>query len=93
MARYNYPVILIRGVDAVKKYLSVQDLSTEAMKMIYKSIDIYEFDTEEEAEAFRMGLCAVCEDKADDFCEMSGRGYKNFLALLRKALQAQKVAI
>jgi hypothetical protein len=89
--RINNRVILIKGAEAVRRYLCVRERGKDSLKLIRDSIEIYKFDTEEEAEAFRMGLCAVCEDAADDFCEMSEQGYKNFIALLRETFQ--KVAV
>jgi hypothetical protein len=87
MRRIQNKVILINGAEAVRRYLCVYERGKESLKLIYNSINIYDFDTEEEAEAFRMGLCVVCEDRAEDFCEMTEQGFKNFISLFRETFQ------
>jgi hypothetical protein len=86
MRNIHNRVILILGRYAVQRYFCVHDRSKATLSLIYKSIKKYDFDTEEEAEAFRMGLCA-CEDNADAVCEMTEAGYKSFIKLVRETFQ------
>ena len=76
-------VIVLWGEEAVQKYFNVHDRSAETVSMLLGHIDIYEFKTEDEAEAFRFGACAVKSDSAKDFCELTEQGYKSLLQLQR----------
>ncbi|MDR1945982.1 MAG: hypothetical protein LBQ51_02290 [Desulfovibrio sp.] len=77
-------VILLRGDEPVKRYFCVRDRSKETVRMVLDNIEVYDFDTEEEAEAFRLGLCAIGDAKVPDFCEVTVQGYKSLLTLRRE---------
>ena len=76
-------VILLCGAEPVRKYFNVTDRSRETVELLLESIDVYEFDTEAEAEAFRMGLCAGHSAEAKDVSELTEQGYKTLLKMQR----------
>lgn len=76
-------VIVLWGEEAVQRYFSVGDRSPETVAMLLQHIDIYDFKTEAEAEAFRFGVCAVKSNSAKDFCEVTEHGYESLLRLGR----------
>ena len=53
----------------------------ENAEKILEHVDVYEFATEDEAEAFRLGLCAVKSPSARDFTEITERSYQSLLSL------------
>ena len=75
-------VIMLWGEESVRRYFDVYDRSNEAVRMLLDHVDVYVFDTEGEAEAFRLGVCAG----GGDFCELTSRGYSNLLALKEEAI-------
>jgi hypothetical protein len=80
-------VIVIWGEDAVNRYFNVRDRSKETVNMLLKHIDIYDFNTEDEAEAFRLGVCAVKSPSAEDFCELTQQGYSSLINIAENGLR------
>jgi hypothetical protein len=74
-------IIALVGEEPVRRYFDVFDRSKETVDMVLQHVRIYDFDTQEEAEAFRMGVCAVSSPEARDFCEITQHGYKNLLCI------------
>ena len=74
-------IIVLWGEEPVQRYFNITDRSQETVALLLDHIDVYEFATEAEAEAFRFGVCAVKAPSAKDFCELTVQGYKNLREL------------
>lgn len=74
-------VIVLSGEEPIKRYFNVEDRSGETVAMLLRHIEVYEFPSSEEAEAFRFGLCAVTTPTARDVCELTLKGYETLVSL------------
>lgn len=74
-------VVVLWGEEPVQRYFNVVDRSEETVDLLLKHIDVYEFATVEEAEAFRFGVCAVKSPSANDFCELTVQGLESLHAI------------
>jgi hypothetical protein len=75
-------IFVLWGELAVQNYFDITERKPETVQMLLDHIDEYEFDTPEEAEAFRQGMCAVKCDSAEDFCELTETGVKSLRSFL-----------
>lgn len=79
-------VILILGEDNVETYFDVMVSDKSKLTSLHDNIDISEFDSELEEEAFRMGLCKVNGKNTRDFCEITESNLKQ----LKKRIEGAK---
>lgn len=92
MARkQTYKVIVMWGGQEIEHYYDYAEWTPDNIQKILANIAVYEFDTENEAEAFREGMCAVVVPSARDFTELAPEGYA---ALIKasKTVKARKAA-
>ena len=68
-------VIILWGDQEVQAYYDYSARTPEVAKILLSKITVYKFDTEEEAEAFRLGLCEVKSPNAHEFSELPPAGY------------------
>ena len=82
----QHRVFILWGAQEVATFYDYRAWSAEAAAAMLKNSAVYEFDTEEEAEAFRMGLCAVTVPSARDFTEITEASHE----ALRKLVDPPK---
>ena len=75
-AKENFPVIILWGGPEVSNFYDYGVWTKENAEKILEHVEVYDFDTEAEAEAFRMGLCAVKTPSAKDLTEITERSYQ-----------------
>lgn len=71
--------------DAILTYLDVNCTDVKQLKKVKAHIDTYEFDTPEEVEAFRFGVCAAYGKGVKDFFELTDANLKQFSRRLAEA--------
>ena len=77
----EFRVIVLWGDAEVSWFYDYAQWTVENARKILDHVEIYDFDTFEESEAFRMGLCAVKTPSARDFTEIAERSYRALLEL------------
>ena len=80
-------VIVLWGGPEVSNFYDYAVWNGENAQKILEHVDVYDFQTEEEAEAFRMGLCAVKSLTAKDFTEITERSYQALQELANLAVK------
>jgi hypothetical protein len=79
-------VIVLLGDEPIRRYFDVTDRSVETLSLVLDHTDVYEFSSQEEAEAFRFGMCVVKTPSARDFCELTEHGYATLLSLQKQSI-------
>ncbi len=87
-------VIILWGGEEVQNYYNYAKWTPSVVQAILDHIEIYDFDTYEEGEAFRQGMAATLVATARDFMEVPLEGYKSLkdIADYHKKHCAKKVA-
>ena len=70
-------VIVLWGKEEITNYYDYSAWSQANVCKMLKSTKVYEFANEDEAEAFRLGMCEVATASARDFVELSPEGFKS----------------
>lgn len=87
----RHEVIILWGGEEVENFYDHASWTPETARRILEHVAVYEYATEDEAEAFREGLCAVVSVTARDFTEITGKSYRALQTLAfpqhRKALR------
>lgn len=73
---YTRKVYLIIGEENVETFFDVMCNDRGKLSNLKDSIDISEFDSEAEEEAFRLGLCKVNGKNSTDFCEITEDNFR-----------------
>ena len=76
MTKKKEKIAILWGDEEIQSYYAYGKWTKEGVKRILANTEVYEFDTYEEAEAFREGMCAVVSKTARDFMELPMKGYK-----------------
>lgn len=81
-SKQEFQVIVLWGGQEVSDFYDHAAWTSDNARKILEHVDVYDFATEDEAEAFRMGLCAVKTPSAKDFTEITLRSYQALLELV-----------
>ena len=73
----KYEVIILWGGEEVEDFYDYSSWTPEVAKLILNNVAVYDYPTEDEAEAFREGLCAVKSPTARDFTEITRKSYES----------------
>lgn len=76
-------VILVMGEENINTFFDVMVSDKQQLLSLWHSVEIFDFETEQEEEAFRLGICAVNGKNTRDFCEIT----ESCLKKLRKRLE------
>ena len=69
-------IVVLWGEEEIQNYYVYGKWTPEGVRKILANTEVFEFDTYEEAEAFRQGMAAVVSKTARDFMELPLKGYK-----------------
>ena len=91
-AKQQFNVIVLWGGPEVSMLYDYARWTKDNARKILEHVDVYDFATEDEAEAFRMGLCAVKSPSARDFSEITERSYRALLEMVESRKISRKAA-
>lgn len=81
----KYQVYILWGSEAVDLFYDYSKWTQETASQMLSQIEVFEWNTEDEAEAFRIGLCAV-RNSGRDFDEIMPESYKS----IKKMAESRK---
>jgi len=85
-------VIILWGDAEVNTYYDFQQWTPDTARKMLAAVEVFEFATEDEAEAFRLGLCVVKSPAAKDFTEVPPLSYESLQKLSKFCNRLQKTA-
>ena len=85
MRKNKERIAILWGDEEIQCYYAYGKWTSEGVKRILANTEVFEFDTYEEAEAFRQGMAAVVSATARDFMELPMKGYKYLQEIAKKS--------
>jgi len=85
MSKQKHSIHLVFDVPCIETYFDVTDPDLKQLKKVKSHIDSYEFDSVDEVEAFRIGLCASYGKNVKDFLELTDANIRSLSDRIKKA--------